>query len=203
MKKLLWGLAGILAIGVVVIPLFAQQPPPGQRGGAQGTVQTPAAPTAQGTPQATGQPGAQAAGRAGQAPGAQAAGRGMMMGRGVQAIPTTFEEPLPKVPVGFTPIFNGKDLTGWHISKTNHHGTTPDYHVVHGMIVATQQPIGPGRHPADRQEVQKRRGLHGGQAGLGLRRRVVLLGGREPAADTRSCSTTCPAGRWWPASMAR
>jgi len=144
MKKLLWGLAGILAIGVVVIPLFAQQPPPGQRGAAQGTMQTPAAPTAQGAPQATGQPGAQAAGRAGQAPGAQAAGRGMMMGRGVQAIPTTFEEPLPKVPVGFTPIFNGKDLTGWHISKTNHHGTTPDFRVMHGMIVGTQNPLGQG-----------------------------------------------------------
>ena len=50
----------------------------------------------------------------------------------------------PKVPEGFTRIFNGKDLTGWHVSKTNHHGTTPDYHVLHGLIVGTQNPRGKG-----------------------------------------------------------
>jgi len=48
------------------------------------------------------------------------------------------------LPDGFTPLFNGKDLSGWHISKTNHHGTTPDYRVVHGLIVGTQNPIGRG-----------------------------------------------------------
>ena len=53
-------------------------------------------------------------------------------------------DPGPKVPDGFTPIFNGKDLTGWHVSKTNHHGTTPDYHVLHGLIVGTQNPRGKG-----------------------------------------------------------
>ena len=126
MKKQLWVLAGILAIGVVVIPLFAQQPAPAQPGAAQGAVQAPGG------------------GRAGQGPGAQAAGRGGMGGRGAVAVPTTNEESLPKVPVGFTPIFNGKDLTGWHVSKTNHHGTTPDYHVLHGVIVGTQQPFGRG-----------------------------------------------------------
>ena len=51
---------------------------------------------------------------------------------------------LGKVPEGFTPIFNGKDLTGWHISKTNHHGTTPEYRVVNGILVATQIPSGKG-----------------------------------------------------------
>jgi hypothetical protein len=50
----------------------------------------------------------------------------------------------PKVPAGFTPIFNGKDLTGWHVSKTNHHGTTPDYKVLNGVIVGTQNPRGKG-----------------------------------------------------------
>jgi hypothetical protein len=50
----------------------------------------------------------------------------------------------PKIPPGFTPIFNGKDLTGWHVSRTNHHGTTPDYRVVHGLIVGTQNPRGKG-----------------------------------------------------------
>jgi hypothetical protein len=48
------------------------------------------------------------------------------------------------VPEGFTPLFDGKSLTGWHVSKTNHHGTTPDYHVLHGLIVATQSPFGRG-----------------------------------------------------------
>jgi hypothetical protein len=53
-------------------------------------------------------------------------------------------DPGPKIPEGFTPIFNGKDLTGWHVSKTNHHGTTPDYRVLHGLIVGTQNPQGKG-----------------------------------------------------------
>ncbi|MCC7175998.1 MAG: DUF1080 domain-containing protein [Bryobacterales bacterium] len=51
---------------------------------------------------------------------------------------------LGKIPAGFTPIFNGKDLTGWHVSKTNHHGTTPEFRVVHGLIVGTQNPRGKG-----------------------------------------------------------
>jgi len=125
MKKQLWVVAGILALVVVMVPAFAQQQPP------------PTAPTAQGARQAPGQPRSQGA-QAG-----QAAGRGPMMGRAV-AVPTTNEESVPKIPVGFTPIFNGKDLTGWHVSKTNHHGTTPDYHVLHGVIVATQEPFGKG-----------------------------------------------------------
>ena len=54
------------------------------------------------------------------------------------------DDPGPKIPEGFTPIFNGKDLTGWHVSKTNHHGTTPDYRVVNGIIVGTQNPPGKG-----------------------------------------------------------
>ncbi len=40
------------------------------------------------------------------------------------------------VPQGFTPLFNGKDLSGWHISKTNHHGTTPDWKVENGVLTA-------------------------------------------------------------------
>ncbi len=54
------------------------------------------------------------------------------------------DPPAAKIPEGFTPIFNGKDLTGWHVSKTNHHGITPDYHVMHGLIIGTQQPLGGG-----------------------------------------------------------
>lgn len=52
--------------------------------------------------------------------------------------------PAVKVPDGFTPIFNGTNLSGWHISRTNHHGRTPDFFVMHGMIVATQNPLGGG-----------------------------------------------------------
>ncbi len=60
------------------------------------------------------------------------------------ATQTEAADPGPRIPDGFTPIFNGKDLTGWHVSKTNHHGTTPDYHVLHGLIVGTQNPRGKG-----------------------------------------------------------
>ena len=54
------------------------------------------------------------------------------------------EAPAVNVPDGFTPIFNGKDLSGWHISKTARHGHTPDFRVVHGVIAGTQQPWGHG-----------------------------------------------------------
>jgi hypothetical protein len=50
----------------------------------------------------------------------------------------------PKVPEGFTPIFNGKDLTGWHASKVARHGATPDFHVAHGIILGAQNPLGRG-----------------------------------------------------------
>jgi hypothetical protein len=54
------------------------------------------------------------------------------------------DAPAVTVPPGFTPIFNGRDLSGWHISKTARHGVTPDFHVVHGMIVGTQNPLANG-----------------------------------------------------------
>jgi hypothetical protein len=69
-----------------------------------------------------------------QAPGAQAA----------PTVPAAITAAKPFVPEGFTPLFNGESLAGWHVSKTNHHGTTPDYHVLHGLIVATQSPLGRG-----------------------------------------------------------
>lgn len=55
-----------------------------------------------------------------------------------------FETPAPKVPDGFTPIFNGQNLTGWHPSRTNIHGNTPDFFVLDGAIVGTQSPYGSG-----------------------------------------------------------
>ena len=49
-----------------------------------------------------------------------------------------------QIPPGFKPIFNGKDLKGWHISRTTHQGTTPDFHVENSAIVVKQQPYGQG-----------------------------------------------------------
>jgi lysophospholipase L1-like esterase len=48
------------------------------------------------------------------------------------------------VPPGFTPIFNGRDLAGWHVSKTNHHGTTPDWRAENGVLSGGQNPVGKG-----------------------------------------------------------
>lgn len=45
---------------------------------------------------------------------------------------------------GFTSIFNGKDLSGWHISKTNHHGQTQGWTVEDGAITGTQDRPGHG-----------------------------------------------------------
>jgi hypothetical protein len=54
---------------------------------------------------------------------------------------------MGKVPPGFQPIFNGKNLMGWHVSKTNHHGTTPDLHVTGGILTGAQNPPGKGGIP--------------------------------------------------------
>src|SRR5262245_44752537 len=56
------------------------------------------------------------------------------------------ERPSPTmaIPAGFTPLFNGENLAGWHVSPTNHHGYMPDFHVQHGVIVGTQRPFGGG-----------------------------------------------------------
>jgi hypothetical protein len=49
-----------------------------------------------------------------------------------------------QVPAGFKRIFNGKNLQGWHISRTTHQGTTPEVRVEQGAIVLRQQPFGQG-----------------------------------------------------------
>lgn len=128
--------AGALVAGFTIVG--AQQPAqPGGRGqqpaqpAARG--QQPAAPAAQAAPAAAGR-------------GAQAAAPAPVPG-GLPPRPQTEADLLNDkggIPEGFTPIFNGKDLSGWHVSKTNHHGTTPDYRVLHGMIVGNQNPIGQG-----------------------------------------------------------
>ncbi len=47
-------------------------------------------------------------------------------------------------PQGFKPLFNGKNLQGWHISRSTHQGTTPDVRVENGAIVLRQNPYGQG-----------------------------------------------------------
>jgi hypothetical protein len=49
-----------------------------------------------------------------------------------------------QIPDGFTRIFNGKDLTGWHISRTTHHGATGSYTVKDGVLLMSQKPFGQG-----------------------------------------------------------
>lgn len=48
------------------------------------------------------------------------------------------------IPDGFTRLFNGRDLTGWHVSRTSHQGTTPDVRVEDSAIVLRQHPHGQG-----------------------------------------------------------
>jgi hypothetical protein len=51
---------------------------------------------------------------------------------------------LVRVPEGFTPIFNGRDTTGWHWSRTTHHGTTARARVENGALILQPYPFGQG-----------------------------------------------------------
>jgi hypothetical protein len=51
---------------------------------------------------------------------------------------------IAQVPAGFKSIFNGRNLKGWHVSRTTHQGTTPNFRVENGVIVVTQRPYGQG-----------------------------------------------------------
>lgn len=53
-------------------------------------------------------------------------------------------EEAARLPDGFRPLFNGRDLSGWHLSRTSHQGTTADFHVEDGAIVVQQHPYGQG-----------------------------------------------------------
>jgi hypothetical protein len=50
----------------------------------------------------------------------------------------------PQVPAGFTPLFDGESLEGWHISRENHHGDTRAWKVEDGVILGTQDEPGNG-----------------------------------------------------------
>jgi hypothetical protein len=60
---------------------------------------------------------------------------------GIVAPPFAAQAPGP-IPDGLTRIFNGKDLTGWHPSRTAHHGKTPLLTVKDGAVYILQQPFG-------------------------------------------------------------
>lgn len=49
-----------------------------------------------------------------------------------------------EIPKGFSSLFNGKDLSGWHISKTSHHGTIGNFYVEDEALVMKQYPYGQG-----------------------------------------------------------
>jgi hypothetical protein len=50
----------------------------------------------------------------------------------------------PRGSDGQVPIFNGKDLDGWHISRTSHQGTTGNFFVEDGVLTLKQNPYGQG-----------------------------------------------------------
>jgi hypothetical protein len=70
------------------------------------------------------------------------------LGPGLTPVPdynqVSVPNPPPQIADGFVSIFNGKDLTGWHVSRTARHGHTPEFRVVHGILVGTQHPYGQG-----------------------------------------------------------
>src|SRR6185295_9253469 len=69
-----------------------------------------------------------------QAPATQAPAQPtILLGPGLREVPDyrnlKADPPAPVIPAGFTAIFDGKTLNGWHVSKTARHGITPDFHV--------------------------------------------------------------------------
>lgn len=51
---------------------------------------------------------------------------------------------IGQIPPGFKSIFNGKNLKGWHTSRTSHQGTTGNFFVEDKTIVLKQNPYGQG-----------------------------------------------------------
>jgi hypothetical protein len=49
-----------------------------------------------------------------------------------------------QVPDGFKRLFNGKNLQGWHTSRTSHQGAVGNFYVENGAITLKQHPYGQG-----------------------------------------------------------
>ena len=62
----------------------------------------------------------------------------------VVTIPSLAQPPARTIPSGFVSIFNGKNASGWHWSRTVHHGTTAIARVEDGALVLQQHPFGQG-----------------------------------------------------------
>lgn len=60
------------------------------------------------------------------------------------ALTLPMQAELGEIPPGFTSIFNGANLAGWHISMTNHHGTTKSWRIRGGVLTGTQDRPGHG-----------------------------------------------------------
>jgi hypothetical protein len=60
------------------------------------------------------------------------------------AVPKAHQFELVAGESSFKPVFNGTDLSGWHISQTNHHGVTQGWKVEQGTITGTQDKPGHG-----------------------------------------------------------
>jgi lysophospholipase L1-like esterase len=60
------------------------------------------------------------------------------------AVPKAHQFELAAGDSSFKPVFNGTDLSGWHISQTNHHGVTQAWKVEQGTITGTQDKPGHG-----------------------------------------------------------
>ncbi len=53
--------------------------------------------------------------------------------------------PMTKMPLtGFTSLFNGRDMSGWHWSRTVRHGTVGGFRVEGGAMALFQNPYGQG-----------------------------------------------------------
>lgn len=48
------------------------------------------------------------------------------------------------IPVGFTPLFDGRTTRGWHVSRSAHHGVAPRVEVRNGELLLGQQTLGQG-----------------------------------------------------------
>jgi hypothetical protein len=43
-----------------------------------------------------------------------------------------------QIPDGFRSVFNGRNIAGWHVSLTNHHGDTKEWRVFEGALIGKQ-----------------------------------------------------------------
>jgi hypothetical protein len=57
---------------------------------------------------------------------------------------TTDPAAQARIPAGFVSLLDGQKLTAWHVSKTNSHGSTPDWHIDGGSLIGAQHPAGKG-----------------------------------------------------------